>query len=52
MKKFFILFLLIITSCEREAQIASYFSINNFSFYDLEGQINESTETTAISDVG
>lgn len=50
MKKFIILFLLIISSCEREAEIATYFSINNFSFYDLEGQINESTETTAISD--
>ena len=50
MKKFIILFLLIIASCEKEAQIASYFSINNFSFFDLDGQINESNETTGISD--
>ena len=50
MKKFIIFLLIIITSCEREAETVTYFSINNFSFYDLEGQINESTETTAISD--
>jgi hypothetical protein len=50
MKKFIIFFLLIITSCEREAEIATYFSVNHFSFYDLEGKINESAENTAISD--
>ena len=52
MKKFIIFFFIIITSCEREAEIVTYFSINNFSFYDLEGQLMKVLRLQQFQTVG